>query len=66
MPRRPRRQIKRSGDHRLPIIDVDEHVIDLITYHRVLERAEIWPRPRRCRLSRGAYEKTFGSKRSWR
>jgi len=34
------RQIKRSGIHHLPIIDADEHVIGLITYHRILE-AEI-------------------------
>jgi CBS domain-containing protein len=35
-----RRQIERSGIHHLPVIDADEHVIGLITYHRVLE-AEI-------------------------
>lgn len=32
-----RRQIERSGIHHLPVIDADEHVIGLITYHRVLE-----------------------------
>jgi CBS domain-containing protein len=35
-----RRQIERSGIHHLPVIDADEHVIGLITYHRLLE-AEI-------------------------
>jgi len=32
-----RRQMERSGIHHLPVIDDDEHVIGLITYHRVLE-----------------------------
>ena len=32
-----RRQIERGGVHHLPVIDEDEHVIGLITYHRLLE-----------------------------
>jgi CBS domain-containing membrane protein len=32
-----RRQIERGGVHHLPVIDDDEHVIGLITYHRILE-----------------------------
>lgn len=32
-----RRQIERGGVHHLPVIDDDEHVIGLITYHRLLE-----------------------------
>jgi CBS domain-containing protein len=32
-----RRQIERGGIHHLPVIDDDEHVIGLITYHRILE-----------------------------
>jgi CBS domain-containing membrane protein len=32
-----RKQIERGGIHHLPVIDDDEHVIGLITYHRVLE-----------------------------
>lgn len=32
-----RRQIERGGIHHLPVIDADEHVIGLITYHRILE-----------------------------
>ena len=32
-----RRQIERGGIHHLPVIDADEHVIGLITYHRLLE-----------------------------
>ena len=32
-----RRQIERGGIHHLPVIDEDEHVIGLITYHRLLE-----------------------------
>lgn len=32
-----RRQIERGGIHHLPVIDDDERVIGLITYHRVLE-----------------------------
>jgi len=32
-----RRQIERGGIHHLPVIDEDERVIGLITYHRVLE-----------------------------
>jgi CBS domain-containing protein len=32
-----RRQIDRGGIHHLPVIDADEHVIGLITYHRLLE-----------------------------
>ncbi len=32
-----RQQIERGGIHHLPVIDDDEHVIGLITYHRILE-----------------------------
>jgi CBS domain-containing protein len=32
-----RRQIERGGVHHLPVIDEDEHVVGLITYHRLLE-----------------------------
>jgi CBS domain-containing membrane protein len=32
-----RRQIERGGVHHLPVIDADEHVIGLLTYHRILE-----------------------------
>jgi CBS domain-containing protein len=32
-----RRQIERGGIHHLPVTDADEHVIGLITYHRILE-----------------------------
>jgi len=32
-----RRQIERGGIHHLPVVDADEHVIGLITYHRILE-----------------------------
>lgn len=32
-----RRQIERGGVHHLPVVDADEHVIGLITYHRILE-----------------------------
>jgi CBS domain-containing membrane protein len=32
-----RRQMERGGIHHLPVIDDDEHVIGLITYHRVVE-----------------------------
>jgi len=32
-----RRQIERGGIHHLPVIDDQERVIGLITYHRVLE-----------------------------
>jgi CBS domain-containing protein len=32
-----RRQIERGGIHHLPVIDADEHVIGLLTYHRILE-----------------------------
>ena len=32
-----RRQIERGGIHHLPVIDDDEHVIGLITHHRILE-----------------------------
>jgi CBS domain-containing membrane protein len=32
-----RRQFERGGVHHLPVIDDDEHVIGLITYHRLLE-----------------------------
>jgi CBS domain-containing membrane protein len=32
-----RRQIERGGIHHLPVIDAEEHVIGLITYHRILE-----------------------------
>jgi len=32
-----RRQIERGGIHHLPVCDADEHVIGLITYHRILE-----------------------------
>jgi len=32
-----RRQIERGGVHHLPVIDEDERVIGLITYHRLLE-----------------------------
>jgi len=32
-----RRQIERGGIHHLPVVDEDEHVIGLITYHRILE-----------------------------
>jgi len=32
-----RRQIERGGIHHLPVIDADERVIGLITYHRILE-----------------------------
>jgi CBS domain-containing protein len=32
-----RRQFERGGIHHLPVIDEDEHVIGLITYHRILE-----------------------------
>jgi CBS domain-containing membrane protein len=32
-----RRQLERGGIHHLPVIDADEHVIGLITYHRILE-----------------------------
>ena len=32
-----RRQIERGGIHHLPVIDGDEHVIGLITHHRILE-----------------------------
>jgi CBS domain-containing protein len=32
-----RRQIERGQVHHLPVVDGDEHVIGLITYHRILE-----------------------------
>ncbi|HET6149736.1 MAG TPA: CBS domain-containing protein [Polyangia bacterium] len=32
-----REQIERGGIHHLPVIDDEEHVIGLITYHRILE-----------------------------
>lgn len=32
-----RRQVELGGIHHLPVIDADEHVIGLITYHRMLE-----------------------------
>jgi acetoin utilization protein AcuB len=32
-----RRQIERGGIHHLPVIDDDEHVVGLITYHRIVE-----------------------------
>jgi len=32
-----RRQLERGGIHHLPVVDGDEHVIGLITYHRILE-----------------------------
>jgi len=32
-----RRQIERGGIHHLPVIDDDEHVIGLITYHGILK-----------------------------
>jgi CBS domain-containing membrane protein len=32
-----RAQIERGGIHHLPVVDGDEHVIGLITYHRILE-----------------------------
>jgi CBS domain-containing protein len=32
-----RRQIERGGIHHLPVVDADEHVIGLITYHRIVE-----------------------------
>jgi CBS domain-containing membrane protein len=32
-----RRQIERGGIHHLPVIDAEEHVIGLITYHRILD-----------------------------
>jgi CBS domain-containing membrane protein len=32
-----RRQIERGGVHHLPVIDDDEHVIGLISYHQILE-----------------------------
>jgi CBS domain-containing protein len=32
-----RRQIVRGRVHHLPVVDADEHVIGLITYHRILE-----------------------------
>ena len=32
-----REQIERGGIHHLPVVDDDEHVIGLITYHRILE-----------------------------
>ncbi len=32
-----RRQIERGGIHHLPVIDDDEHVIGLITYHRIMD-----------------------------
>ncbi len=32
-----RRQIERGRIHHLPVVDADEHVIGLLTYHRILE-----------------------------
>jgi CBS domain-containing membrane protein len=32
-----RRQIERGRVHHLPVVDADEHVIGLLTYHRILE-----------------------------
>jgi acetoin utilization protein AcuB len=32
-----RRQLERGGIHHLPVVDEDERVIGLITYHRLLE-----------------------------
>ena len=32
-----RRQIELGRVHHLPVVDADEHVIGLITYHRILE-----------------------------
>lgn len=32
-----RQQIERGGIRHLPVVDADEHVIGLITYHRILE-----------------------------
>jgi len=32
-----RRQLERGGIHHLPVVDQDERVIGLITYHRLLE-----------------------------
>jgi len=32
-----RRQIERGRVHHLPVVDAGEHVIGLITYHRILE-----------------------------
>ena len=32
-----RAQIERGGIHHLPVVDGDEHVIGLLTYHRILE-----------------------------
>ena len=32
-----RRQIEAGGIHHLPVVDADERVIGLITYHRILE-----------------------------
>jgi CBS domain-containing protein len=34
---RARNQIERGGIHHLPVVDAEEHVIGLITYHRILE-----------------------------
>ena len=34
---RARRQLELGGIHHLPVVDADEHVIGLVTYHRVLE-----------------------------
>ena len=32
-----REQIERGGIHHLPVVDGDEHVIGLVTYHRILQ-----------------------------
>ena len=32
-----RQQIERGGIHHLPVVDAEEHVIGLVTYHRILE-----------------------------
>ena len=32
-----REHIERGGIHHLPVVDAEEHVIGLITYHRILE-----------------------------
>ncbi|HEY0870962.1 MAG TPA: CBS domain-containing protein [Acidothermaceae bacterium] len=34
---RARRQLELGGIHHLPVVDADEHVIGLVTYHRLLE-----------------------------
>jgi CBS domain-containing protein len=49
-----RRQIERGGIHHLPVVDGDEHVIGLITYHRILEAWLSHGHPKTESLAQGA------------